>query len=351
MEKKDLEFALKLAQPCLLSVDFIPILSHYCFDEGLVYAYDDVSAVVVSCDTGLKCALRGDTLLGLVGLAGETVELKQGKDKVTLFSGPGSQAELPCLSPKDFLFQYPNQEPHTQFTLSEDIIKGFTLCGACVGKDPRKPEFTGVTLKLGKDTTFYASDNTSIVVYQPGKPIGKQSTTVIIPKSVCDQILATTTALESKLEEVSVAITDEFIIVQYEKAVPNVTIVGKLLLAKPAKFDKIIESCETDNPEFTIPEGFANAVAKVVLVIAKELQQDCVITTSKRRISVQGEGSLGKAETQFDAGKEATLHDVTVRCSPEHLTKMLSSVSHIVVDEKVVRMRGDKLTYYVAPRA
>lgn len=349
METKDLEFALKLAQPCLLSVDFIPILSHYCFDTGMVYAYDDVSAVVVDCNTDLKCGLRGDTLLGLVGLAGEKITLKQGKEKVEIISG-NSHLELPFLQPKDFQFQFPQQDTLSEFSLSEDILQGLTLCAAGVGKDPRKPEFTGVTLQLGTKPAFYASDNTSIIKYVPANAVGKKALEVIVPKSICDQILATVTALSAELEKVMMTVTAEFLIIQFSATTPNVTIVGKHLTVKAAKFEKIIEGCETNKPKFAIPEDFHKAVAKVVLVTSKELQRGCELQTQREALWVRGQGALGKAETKFSTD-HIVLPDVTVICSPEHLTSMLSNVTHMIVDEKVIQMRGEKLSYYVASRA
>ena len=349
METKDLEFALKLAQPCLLGVDFIPVLSHYCFDKGVFYAYDGVSAIIVTCETDLSCAVRGDTLLGLVSLAGEKLSLKQAKDKVEVVSG-NSRAELPCLLPKDFLLQLPEQDQLCQFFLTEELVKGLALCSSGVGQDPRRPEFTGVTLQLGKEPIFYSSDNTSITKYTGTEAVGEKQITVILPKSICDQILATATVLEAKLNKVKITLTKEFVIAQFDDTIPVVTIIGKLLTVTPAKFEQIIASCKSNKPKFEIPEGFDKAVAKVVLVTNKELQKDCVLETNGEKFLVRGEGSLGKAETKFDTD-HLHLPGVLVSCSPEHLTKMLTDVTHMVVDEKAVLMQGNKLSYYVATRA
>jgi hypothetical protein len=349
METKDLESALKLAQPCLLGVDFIPVLSHFCFDDGLVYAYDGVAATIVSCETDLRGAVRGDMLLGVVGLAGPTITLKQEKDKVVVSSGR-SRVELPCLQSSDFMFQFPEQEAKTQFALTEVTIKGLALCSSGVGNDPRKPEFTGVTLQLGKDAVFYASDNTSLTRYETKETVGKKQLTVIVPKSVCDQILAVGSALEVEWGKVSVTVTEEFITIQFDETTPNVTIVGKLLAVKPAQFEKAVAAHETNKPRFKIPEAFDKAVAKVALVISKEPQKDCVLITHKEVFTVSGQGDLGVAETKFDTD-HAVLPDVTATCSPEHLTKILADVTHLIVDERVVQMQGDRLTYYIATRA
>lgn len=348
METKDLESALKLAQPCLLGVDFIPILSHFCFDEGLIYAYDGVTATAVFCDTDLRGGVRGDMLLGVVGLAGPTIILTQEKDKVVTTSGK-SKVELPCLQPSDFMFQFPDQPVKTDFPLTENIVKGLALCAAGVGNDPRKPEFTGVTLNLGKDAVFYASDNTSITKYEAKEVVGKKQLVVIVPKSVCDQILAVGKILEADWTKVAVVIMEEFITVTFDQTTPNVMIVGKLLAVKPAQFEKAIESQATNKPKFKLPEAFANAVAKVSLVIAKEPQKDCMLTTNREEFTVSGTGGLGTAETKFDTD-HMTLSKVSVICSPEHLTKVLADVTHLIVDENSVQMHGERLTYYVATR-
>lgn len=348
METKDLEFALKLAQPCLLGVDFIPVLSHYCFDEGLVYAYDGVSATVVTCETDLKCAVRGDMLVGIVNLAGPTLSLKQSKDKITVSSGR-SNVELPCLQPSDFMFQFPEEDEKTTFRLTKTILKGIALCASGVSKDPRKIEFTGVTMQLGEGAIFYSSDNLSITKFETKEKVGKKQLTVLVPKSVCDQISTVVSALEAEIEKVTVSITKDFIIVQFEETTPGVTIIGKLLTAQPAQFEKIIESCKTNHPKFPIPEAFGKAVAKVALVISKEVQKDCVITTNGEEFTVSGKGGLGQAETKFDTG-HIRLPEITTVCSPEHLTQVLGDATHLIVDEKAIQMRGDNLTYYVATR-
>lgn len=348
METKDLESALKLAQSCLLGVDFIPILSHFCFDDSLIYAYDGVVATIVSCNTPLRGGVRGDILLGVVALAGPTMNLVPGKGKITVTSGK-SQVELPYLPTSDFMFQFPEQDIKTQFTLTESIVKGISLCASGVGTDPRKPEFTGVTLRLGTDAVFYSSDNTSVTKYENKEAIGKKSLAVVIPKSACDQMIAVGKILEAKWEEVTVTITEEFVTAQFDHTTPEVTVISKLLSVKPAGFEKIISGLTTNKPKFKLPEGFDKAVSKVVLVTGKELQRNCLLTTNKMAFTVHGQGSLGKAETVFDTD-HILLPEASVVCSPEHLTKMLADVTHLIVDEAAVHMYGEKVMYYIAPR-
>ena len=346
METKDLAFALKLAQPCLVSVEFIQVLSHYCFDGQFVYGYDNISAIVVECPTDLNCAVRGDTFLGLVGLAGEKTTLTQNKDSLEVVSGT-SKTVLPILPPERFILQLPEEPVFVEFALPEDFLKGLAFCSLSVGNDPRRPEFTGITLRLGPTAVLYASDDTVLTKFSLQKGLGRKVREIILPKSVCDQIQGVAAALEAKAEDVTVQVLTSHIVVSFNTS-PAVTIIGQLTEAKPADFEDTIKSCATTNPKVEMPEGFDSAVAKVILMLAKGVDRKCTLHTKGKALWVHGEGPMGRTETKFDV--RTSLPDVTVNCSPDHLTTIMPYATHLVTDTKAVQLLGERVEFYAASK-
>lgn len=102
METKSLLSALQLCKGAIEAAAVYPIFGHFCFFDDVVYAYNDIVAVMVPLESGLTTALRADVLLGVLPtLAGE-MTLTQGKDKVILKSGK-VKVELAALPSSSFL--------------------------------------------------------------------------------------------------------------------------------------------------------------------------------------------------------------------------------------------------------
>ena len=57
---------LQLVKSALGKGDFVPVLSHFCFTEGSVYAYNDEMAIKTECPLSIEAAVPGTVLLNLL---------------------------------------------------------------------------------------------------------------------------------------------------------------------------------------------------------------------------------------------------------------------------------------------
>jgi hypothetical protein len=130
MNTQELIAALTLAKPCLGSPDsLLPVLTHFCFFDDIVYAYNEVSAIVIALDTKLNCGLHGDTLLGILSAAGaEEVKVKTGKDDVADINVGNGWVKVPAMKPETFVFEMPEEAPQCTVPLSDDFCSGLEAC-------------------------------------------------------------------------------------------------------------------------------------------------------------------------------------------------------------------------------
>lgn len=165
MKTTDLSYALKLCKSSLLSIDFVPILTHFCFTGDTVFSYNDISAVVVPLETGLTLGIKGETLLGVLSTLGAEVELVGNKDNtsIKLVSGK-AKVDLATMPPEAFLFEAPSEEPVLHVLCNAEVLKGLARCVATVGANALHREFTGVTFVLAQDggVDVYSTDDTRL---------------------------------------------------------------------------------------------------------------------------------------------------------------------------------------------
>lgn len=342
MKTDKLLFALKLAQPCVVSIDLIPVLQHFCFDKERLFAYDEVSAIVVGLDTKLHCALRGDTLLQLVSLAGEEVSLQPHADKVVFESG-STVVDLPLLPPEEFTFEDPQAEGKGTiiFKLTDQRLQALEACAAGVGVDPRFKAQTAVTLVLGKKPAMYAFDGTSLVKCTLDDALGPTTRQVLIPKSVCDQIKSIMSALEIGATDVTMAIGKEHMSVTFAHDEWNVKLIGHLLQeeADVAAYEKAIEEAADKLTLLPMDTEFAKAVDKVAVVVSNEVEKVCALDASGGQLRVSGEGSLGKACTTLKAPSKLK---TSAKVDPERLLRYRGELKHIAIDKDRIAMYDSK---------
>lgn len=330
LELKPLLQALGFARHSLLSNDFIPVLSHFCFMDDTLYAYNDVSAVIVKHQTGLDCALRGDVLLGVLEAgAGDKVEIKTNKDMIAEINAGGSKIKMPALGSSDFIFTLPNEEPNIILPFGEEVINAFKLCLITVGQDALRPEFTGITARIAKqEACFYSSDN-STVSRKSMKVLGKKEITAVLPKSTCQQALDIYSAVvtDQKKQKPKMLIGDKYVVFTFDSE-PDVTIVSKLLEVESADFEKILKDQMKGAEPFDIPDEFAHAIKRAEILLSKDLDQRCEIGTDGKSAYVNVTGQLGEMAARMPA-KTKTSRAVIV--NPMHVSRVIEHCKTISI--------------------
>lgn len=358
METAELAFALKLAEPCLVTSNYLPILSHYCLTGDNLYAYDDVSAIVVGLETGLKCALRGETLNKLLALCGPQVKLKSvnGEDNPTVLLTSGrAKVNLPILDVKEFVYKEPEDDWAFDFDLSADLLTGLAMCVTSVSQDPLlHKEWTAVTMRTGPaGTMLYAFDGVGLIRYAvPATIGGKKERTLMIPQSVVTQVNGLAAALLQKPSDIAnIKVGKEYVKLTFRQGkkdsdMPKVHLVGKLLPDKAPDFEHLIEGLKLAAKPFKIPKGFHKAVAKVALVVSSEMEPRCTVSVEGTEMLVHGEGGFGAAETVLELDKSVKKASATV--DPIRLARYEERLTSMSVEPGSVAMHGPGVDYYTA---
>lgn len=330
LKTKPLLEALNLAGHSLLSNDFIPILSHFCFMDSALYAFNDVSAVFVEHKTGLECALRGDVLLGILEtISGDEVEIKPLETSAEL---NGGKAKLPMLPSTDFIFTLPEDEQYVNVPFSNDIVAALKACLITVGQDALRPEFTGVTVQLSKSSmVFFSSDNATISRYEV-PALGRKTASAIFPKSTAQQALDLRAAVvkEDQKKQPELKLGDKYLEIEFNSA-PGVFIYSKLLSVEAADFQKVLDMHLKGLALFDIPAEFAAVVKRAELVLGKDLDQCCELATTKTGLTVKAQGQLGEIDEQMKASAGVVRHTTV---NPAHISRVLSYCNKMGISEK-----------------
>lgn len=293
--------ALNLAKPCLGSNDAIlPILSHFCFAGDIVYAWNDVCAVIVEFETGLNCALHGDTLTALLEAAGsDSVEFRVPKDgPVEMRCGAG-WVKLPSLPLTDSSFSVPDEETLVEMALTDDVLTGLERCMISVGEDSLKPEFAGVTVDYGRGKlTFYSSDNKTASRYEPaGKFISRKAVSTSLPVQACSLLLKLAATVDNAEElTMTLAIGEKAAVA----TIPGVTLISRLLAADVEMFAGMFKTHTTAvTGTMPLPEGLDKEIAKAAVVCGRDAVRECFFTFAGGKVAVEAQGSLGHLSASF----------------------------------------------------
>ena len=344
MKTSSLIKALNLAKPSLGAPDTIPILAHFCFDNDVIIAYNDITAIVVEEQTGMSCALLGDTLIGLLEASGdEDIEIKMdAKAANASIKFSSGTAKIPLLPSSEFVFQFPDGETVFDLPLTADVIKAVETCLISVSSDSLKPEFAGVTLNVDKTgVVLYSSDNVTASRYVMEKKIGRKSISVVIPSAACQHLIKLFSVCGAEGAKLSVG--EGFAIASFAGA----TLVTKLLEANAESFAKIFsEHTGDDTKLFDLPIGMGMEIAKAKVVLGRDQVKECFIEFAKGRVSLNATGTLGKVNVSLAAKGSGT---GTVNVSPEIVARVLPITTQIAVnDARSLILYGGALTHIIS---
>lgn len=343
MKTERLLKALNMCKPSLGSNDSVlPVLTHFCFDDDIVYSYNDVTAIIVPENTGLRCALHGDTLVGLLEACGdEEIQFKSSTDgsMSNLKFGSGG-VTIPTLSPDTFLFKYPESEFPFKMKLSPDIASGFGVCMLSVSDDSIKPEYSGVTLKVDPDgIVFFSTDNSTASRYKSGsKLIGRKTISVVFPQQACQHLLKLLSVCG--YEDASIEIGEQCAIASFQGAI----LVTKVFAANPESFEKVFEQ-HADNSDFvSLPDGIGREMQKAQIILARDNVKECKLEFDGNSVTVSATGIMGSLKSKL---KSKGVGNVIVK--PDLLLRVLPYAEAMAVnDDKSLVFKNNCLTYIIS---
>lgn len=351
MKPADLLAALKIAQPSLGAAEnVLPILSHFCFIDEALYSYDDTTAIIVELKTGLTCALHGDTLIGLLEASAKAadvkIELSDAGAKLDVGTG---LVKVPMLHQRDFVFSLPDEQPAFALPFSDDTARAFETCLLSVGKDTLKPEYTGVTVQVENGSpVFYSTDNATASRFRPEKKIiGRtKGFSAVIPEDACSKLLKMRSSL-GRDESVQIKMGARVAIAEFPGE-PPVTVVAKVLAAKPELFTEVFAAHADSAQFFAVPEGFAAEVRKATVLLSRESVKQLVLAFSKGKVTLLASGTLGSMKTALTCESKA---DAGWCGSPDDLARVLPYVDKLAVNsERSLIVSGGGLTHILSSR-
>jgi len=326
--------ALSLAKPSLGAADSVlPILSHFCFMDDMVYAYNDIVATVVFVPpTGLVCGLHGDTLLGILEASGAedaTVTLDETGTSAKL-DVSGGRVKVPALAEQDFIFVLPDAEPIASIKVSDELIRGMELCLKSVGNDSLRPEFAGVTFVLkDKKASFFSTNNETAARYMVADQIaGRKEIAVVIPPQACEQLIR----LQKALGGGTIAFIDGNMTVEYETDVGLLAVlVSKTFAARADLMQSVFTAHADTKTQFApIPAALARELKKATVVLARDSAKACLIYVRDGSWFIEASGDLGSMTGQV-LGDKKTAGSVVV--GPDTLLQMMGHTDSVKINE------------------
>ena len=192
INREALTKAAALVAPALSSQNFIPALSHIRFRNNTLTAYNDISALCVSCEHPLECLIPGDLLIKSLGaLSGQQVKIEEDEDGRLIMSSGRSKIKLPTLPVSDFPLQWPTSEA-ASLQLHAEMIEGIARCLVSVGTNTKHPAQMGVTMDTENGAcVLFSTDNVSLSRYRTQRPLKLPADIpLIMPRFFCEQVVA-----------------------------------------------------------------------------------------------------------------------------------------------------------------
>lgn len=355
MERKQFLSALSMVKPALSNQDFIPILSHFCFDGESVTAHNDVMALRAPCKTEFKAAFHGDTLLRLLdNIRSDILSFTKDESCFKIKTGR-SRLRLPFLEDSDFLFESPDRsksykEAHRLF-ISDDFILGLECCLASVDEDPVHPNRMGITLSIGeKDAYFYSTDSFSVSRYLLKGDYYKDMSgvTVILPTEFCKQLLLFKKSFSG---DGYLVIAEDFVMSDFGD---NIFVHSKLIIdLEPLDFGKVLDVYKDSLKHCTsvFPPEIEECLqrSKAILTTVLDTGKLSEFVIKNRQININTKSDMGEVADVFTVNKKAH-KSMSVSINPDLILRVLKRSMCFYFSENALILSDNNFTHYIAYR-
>lgn len=266
MNRKQLLDVLAIVRPALASASLIQVLTHFCFTEREVLAYNDQIGISTPLRAGFSGAVPGGTLLSILGasLAAEA-ELSASEAELLVKAG-GMKARLPLLPPDAFLFEMTDAKGDALPVAGKDFVAAISGCLRSTSSDTSVPDQLGVTLiPKKKSIDMYSVNGASMsratVALSAPQTLSRR---VTLPAPFCEQ-LARLAADDEAGASLTVAADHALL-----KTASGTRLFSKLVdVPKPldfeAQFAEIVPD-DLDARSVKIPDAFKLALERALVI-------------------------------------------------------------------------------------
>lgn len=354
----DILTALKLCNPALSSGDFIPILTHFCFDEDRVFAYDDSTAVVVNKDYGVVGGVRGKVLLDLLsGIEGKEYSLSSAEESLVFKAGV-IEASLPTLSKDDFLFSMPEDLPSEEIMVSSDFFSRLEWAAGVSSVTAFLPQEKGVTFDVGGGSIcLFSNENRTTISKSMCSTSTKKRKRVrtVLSRPSCECL--SKVLKQSGASQALLYVNESWAVVEMEVEEVLVQVIcHSVPVTDFVEYESLIKKAEGDDSlcYSDIPEDFFSLLATSVCVMGGSEDAQLKIKMEKKgktkkqeKWTLLAEGIHGKAKSDvtFDAGCSA-LDEFYV--DPYKLLKVKDVASKIKFSSEAICVESSTSDIYQA---
>lgn len=345
MNRLDLQDALSMVKAGLSSAEFIPVMTHFCFDGETVHAFNDVIGIIAELETPLSCAVPGDLLMKLLPtLPNDEVNFKVKDGKVTMTSGK-SVTHLPILDQESFVLKLPN-ETGTAFTANSNFLVGLKRCASGCGEDAQKLAEIGITMTIKNGAiSLYSTDNATVSRHiVSGVEVDCQDATLVIPRIFADNVISVCENIGD--EKVIITWGDSWIIAEIQD---EVTIFSRLIDVDAYDFESIFSAHipNTDLPIFTLPDALNRCLerSKILLSSVHDKAIEVVVDESNLTVYVTSPVS-GDSKDEIELPLK--LGDFRFKINPELILKTQKITSQFAFLEDVVVAREGNFTRMIS---
>lgn len=341
MKASELLAALNIVKPSLGPNDSIyPIMACFCFMDDIVYAYNDMTATITPFPSGLTCGLHGDTLLGILGLAGDEEIQITVADGVALIKQKSGTVKVPALGESLFMFNPPDEVPVFSMAFSGEVAAAMEQCLVCAQTDNMSQSFNGVTVDVSKQhpLTFYSSDNSTAMRYVVGDKNEKVNVAVVVPTKACEQML------KLQDDKAEFHIGKQFGTLE---AGP-VSFITKLLPHGLENFERVFAThCVGDLSP--LPPGLLQEIARAEILLARD-RGHCEIAADGSLYTITASGILGSMRSSIKGAEVSG----RVRVDPGLVLRVAGHCGFMALNDKaslVFSGRDVQMDYVVSSGA
>ena len=334
MKSLDLLASLDLVRPALSVKPYLPILTHFCFNDKRVEAYNGELYLAANTEIGFDLAISGEFLYKFVSTLKKDVEFKTDKSNlVTLISGK-SVNKLQGLPIKDFNCPVIDKKnkPNVTLPITEELINAVKNLLPFTGEDQLFPQYIGLLV-----TPDYIYGTNGRIISRAKVKL-KLKSDIFIPKSFCRELIRLVSELET------IEIFDNFITAYGTKG-NEVEIIHSLPDVQFPDCKKMFTSFKKylKTEVVSISDEFLDCFERINLVGQGLIDKNCLIKFSKDCI-------------EFDLDNKSFSHlnekievkGCKIKDQVEVFTPSLFSCSKISDKFGVVDSGKSKVLYFIA---
>lgn len=349
---KGLKGVLNIVKPAISSKDFIPIFSHFCFDDDLVTGYSEPIGIQVEFKSGITGGVKGDTLLTwLNGLPDTNNITFENKDNHIKFNSGRSKLELALIEKADFIFEKPSEEG-TEIIINEEFINAIGKCSGSVVPDSDIPSMAGITVTYSNQNMFFHSTN-GLAISEYVMEWDQPFETFILPDQFC-------TVLRKLYKEGSVegsvvaTVSESSVVVTFNET--NTVLWSKLLPNKAGALDfdeeinNALEGFDLQGT-FEVTDNLIQTMHRILNVYGTSTKESKLVQLESKGTELELSVSKENIQLQDEVTIDTKQAKIKALIDLEKLVSVLHPGCGMAMLPKLVLVTSESFTYLQAFKA